>query len=408
MKIDKRNPAHWMLLAGFWLQSALGIALRPFLRSRGTVVLYGHKLNGNLLALHRHMQANPDAGLRPVFLSMDRDYLRELRAQGIDCRWASGFACAALLARAEALASDHGLHSLGLWRGIYRRFGLRFFDVWHGFGFKGFDAHDYRTLHRYDEVWVASETQREQYIQMAGFDPAIVHPTGYGRTDALVKRSLDANGIKHGLGLDPSACGKLVMFAPTWAQDDRGRSIYPFGHGEREFLGALSDFAHRHAATILLRSHMNSGDVSGDGYPGIVALPGTRFPDAEAILFVSDALVCDWSSIAFDYLVLDRPTFFLDVPAPFKKGHSLGPECRFGPVVGDMDALLSGLRVALDDPQGYWAAHGQKHLAVREHVWGPYADGNATSRYVERLLRFRAPFPVRVGSDLLDVRRGRQ
>ena len=28
-------------------------------------------------------------------------------------------------------------------------------------------------------------------------------------------------------------------------------------------------------------------------------------------------------SIAFDYLLLDRPTLFLDIPAPFKKGFSL-------------------------------------------------------------------------------------
>lgn len=389
MKIDRHRPKHWFLLVGFGLQALLGLLLRLFLRSRkGTIVLYGHKLNGNLLALQRYLLANPAAGLNPVFLSMDRDYLRELQAQGVDACWASGPAGAGLLARAQALVSDHGLHSLGPWRAIYRKLGLRFFDVWHGFGFKGFDADDYRMLHDYDEVWVASETQREQYIRMAGFDPAILHPTGYGRTDALVKGSLDADDTKRSLGLDPATCGKLVMFAPTWAQDDSGRSIYPFGYSEGEFLGALSDFARVHGTTILLRSHMNSGDVSDGGYPGIVALPGVRFPDAEAILFVSDALVCDWSSIAFDYLVLDRPTFFLDVPAPFKKGHSLGPECRFGPIVGDMDALLSGLGAALDDPQGYWAAHGRKHLAVREHVWGPYADGEATRRYVERLRVF--------------------
>ena len=37
---------------GFGVQAALGFALRLLVRSRsGTVVLYGHKLNGNLLAL---------------------------------------------------------------------------------------------------------------------------------------------------------------------------------------------------------------------------------------------------------------------------------------------------------------------------------------------------------------------
>jgi hypothetical protein len=53
-----------------------------------------------------------------------------------------------------------------------------------------------------------------------------------------------------------------------------------------------------------------------------------------------------------------------------------------------MDALLEGLRNALADPQGYWSAHGQAHLSTKEYVWGAYADGNATQRYVERLLSF--------------------
>ena len=390
MKIDKRNPMHWLLLAGFWLQAALGSVLRPLLRSRnGTIVLYGHKLNGNLLALHRYLLAHPDSILRPIFLSMDRDYLRELRAQGVNCRWTGGPDCAALLARAEALVSDHGLHSLGPLRGVYRMLGLRFFDVWHGFGFKGFDADDYRALHRYDEVWVASETQREQYIRMAGFDPAVVLPTGYGRTDALVNHSLDIDAVKRGLGLDPDTCGKLVLFAPTWQQDDPTRSMFPFGMQATAFLDALDGFACSMRATVLLRAHLNSSLEGGGGRSRVMQVPFAEFPDTEAILFVCDALVCDWSSIAFDYLMLNRPAFFLDVPAPFAKGHSLGPECRFGPLVRSMDELLEGLRNALADPQGYWSANGPTHQSTKKYVWGSYADGNATRRYVERLLWFR-------------------
>jgi CDP-glycerol glycerophosphotransferase len=391
MKVDRLRPWHWFLLAGFGLQALLGLVSRPLLRSRdGIVVLYGHKLNGNLLALQRYLLANPNIGLRPVFLSMDREYLRELHAQGIDACWASGPACAGLLARADALVSDHGLHTLGPWRALYQKLGLRFFDVWHGFGFKGFDANDYRKLHGYDEIWVASETQREQYIRMAGFDPAIVRPTGYGRTDALVKRSLDVDEVKRSLGLDPSICGKLVLFAPTWQQDDPTRSMFPFGTPAAAFLGALEGFAQSMDATVLVRVHLNTSLERGGEHVRVMQVPFARYPDTESILFACDALVCDWSSIAFDYLVLDRPTFFLDVPAPFAKGHSLGPECRFGPIVRSMDALLEGLRNALADPLAYWLAHGQAHLSTKEYVWGPYADGGATSRYADRLLSFRS------------------
>jgi CDP-glycerol glycerophosphotransferase len=386
MKVDKRNPAHWLLLAGFWLQAALGVALRPFLRSRsGTVVLYGHKLNGNLLALQRYLLANPDAGLRAVFLSMDRDYLCELRAQGIDACWAVTPACAGLLARAEALVSDHGLHTLGPWRAAYQMLGLRFFDVWHGIPYKGFDADDFRVQQRYDEAWVASDSQKGLWVEKFGFAAAMVHATGYARTDRLVIRDMDDAEARRRIGLDPATCGKTLLFAPTWAQDDKGRSLFPFGCSAEEFLGALSAFAVRHGATVLLRSHMNSGELPIGRYPRVVALPGTRYPDTEAILQASDVLVCDWSSIAFDFLLLQRPTLFLDVPPPFRKGFSLGPEYRFGAVVRDLPELLRQLEACVDEPEAYWRVHAGAHQQVRHEVYGDKADGHSAARCIARL-----------------------
>lgn len=384
MKIDKRDPVHWLLLAGFGLQAVLGLALRLFLRSRsGIVVFYGHKLNGNLLALQRYLLANPDAGLRPVFLSMDREYLDQLRVQGIDACWASGPACASLLARAEALVSDHGLHSLGPWRATYQKLGLHFFDVWHGIPFKGFDPDDFRLQHRYDETWVASDLCHDLWVERFGFDPARVHATGYARTDRLVLQQEDRAALRKSLGIPHDR--KTILFAPTWAQDDRGRSIFPFSCDEAGFMGALSAFAAVHGATILLRSHLNTGDASAGEYPGVVALPGSRYPDAEAILLASDMLVCDWSSIAFDFLLLRRPTVFLDVPPPFRKGFSLGPEYRFGAIVRDLPGLMRQLETCALQPEAYWRVHAGTHQSIWHQVYGDKADGYSAARCIARL-----------------------
>lgn len=384
MKIDRHQPRHWLLLASFGVLATFGVVLRMLLRLRDrTVLLYGHKLNGNLLALHDYLRANPDTGLHPVFLSMDREYIDELREQGIDCCWAGRPACAWRLAHARALVSDHGLHSLGPWRALYRMLGLRFFDVWHGIPFKGFDAGDFHLQHRYDETWVASGPCRDLWIERFGFEPARVHATGYARTDRLVLQREDAPALREALGIPHRR--RTILFAPTWAQDDRGRSIYPFGCSEDNFLGALSEFAGSHEATILLRSHMNSGDICGEGYPGIVALPGSRYPDAEDILLASDMLICDWSSIAFDFLLLQRPTLFLDVPPPFRKGFSLGPEYRFGAIAHNLQELLDQLETCVIAPEVYWHAHADAHQQVRHDVYGDKADGHSAERCVARL-----------------------
>lgn len=379
MKINKRSPSHWLQLLAFAKQALAGLLLRKFNR-QSAVVLYGHKLNGNLLAIYK---ACPEA----IFLSMDRRYCQELKHQGIRCQWACSFGAARLLASATAIISDHGLHSLELLLPTYRKQGLKCFDVWHGIPFKGFDTQDFRLQQQYDETWVASELHRDLYIQRFGFTPQQTVITGYARTDALIQpRQSDAE-IRTQLKLP--AQGKLILFAPTWAQDNRDRTLFPFAHQAEEFLGALSAMAQKHQACVLLRTHLNSSTIERD-FPGIISLPSSQWPDTESILQVSDLLICDWSSIAFDYLLLDRPTFFLDVPAPFQKGFSLGPEYRFGPVIGSLPQLLGSLESILMTEDGYWQEHADKHQRIRSAIYGTWADGHATWRCLERLRSYTA------------------
>jgi len=385
MKIDKRNPAHWLSLAAFWLQSALGIILRPLLRSsNGTVVLYGHKLNGNLLALHRYMRANPDVGLRPVYLSMDLDYLRELRAQGVACCWACGPACAALLARAEALVSDHGLHSLRTWRGVYQRLGMKFFDVWHGMSTMEYRPEDVSERHGYDEIWVASELYQSVYTTRFGFDEGKVIMTGHARADRLISHTEDRGILRRKYSLPVER--RLILFAPTWKQQSHTRSIYPFGCRNADFLESICRVALDHGASVVMRSHLNSGDPVAGEVEGLYLLPASRYSDTEAILEMCDILVCDWSTIAFDWLLLNRPALFLDVEPPYPLGAFLGDEFRYGEVVADLPQFLQSLRRILADSTDYWRRYGSRHQDAKDKFYGTMADGRATERCVNRLI----------------------
>lgn len=382
MKIDKGNLRHWLYLVRLGLNTLAAVALRPFRRRgrRAIVVFYGHKLNGNLLALYRYLRDAPGYALpQPVFLSLDPGYAEQLQREGEACVSAIAPACAALLARCDAIVTSHGLHAM---QPLVRLSDIRFFDVWHGIPYKGFDADDFRVQHRYDEAWVASELHRRLYLERYGFLPQRVVATGYPRTDRLVTRHEDEAALRARLGV-PS--GRTILFAPTWAQDDKGRSLYPFGHDEATFLGALTALAERLDATVLMRAHLNSGAGAARSHPRVLALPAGEFPDAEAVLLASDVLVCDWSSIAFDYLLLDRPTIFLDVPSPFRKGFSLGPEYRFGPVVGSLEAMLQELDTAVRSPGVYRARHAAQHEEIRGLVYEEFADGHATRRCVERM-----------------------
>lgn len=390
MKFNSLKPKHWCYLAAFTLQAIIGLALRAAKssmgkRREGLILLYGHKLNGNLLAIYRQVTENrPD--LDCILLSMDADYCRELKQQGIRCQWSGAPRSAHLLATASVLISDHGLHALQPFLLAYQRLGLKFVDVWHGIPFKGFDAGDFRVQHKYDEVWVASGSQKVLWTQRFDFPENIVKATGYARTDQLVNsRNSRAQALDQ-LGLTTQEGRTTILFAPTWAQDQKGRSIYPFNHDAETFLDALSAFCVRHDAVVLMRNHINSAQAPLPCRANIIPVPSSTFTDSELILSASDMLICDWSSIAFDFLLTDRPTIFLDVPPPFRKGFSLGPEFRFGAVCKTLPDLLLTLETCISNPAAYWQAYLDSHRKTKKIIYEGFADGLSSARCMQRLL----------------------
>ena len=292
MKIDKTKPSHWLLLGLFTINVVIAMLWRPFYgRSRKkttTVVLYGHKLNSNLLAIYRLLRVKHRKAIEPVFLTMDPAYYRRLRANGDSACLAIAPACASVLARADAVISDHGLHSLQIMLG---RSNIRFFDVWHGIPFKGFDAEDFRIQHRYDETWVPSPLLADLYTQRFGFAPEQVKITGYARTDILVAPQESDGAIRQRLGLGHTIGQRLVLFAPTWKQDAQQRSLFPFGVEGQCFLEKLTVVCQRNGAKLLLRVHLNTKDPVTLPDDGVIPVPFADYPDTEAILRISDVLI---------------------------------------------------------------------------------------------------------------------
>jgi CDP-glycerol glycerophosphotransferase len=384
MKVDRRKPSHWWRLAVFAGTVILSMVLRPLRRTRRRkrVLFYGHRLAGNLLPIHRALAERHGDEVEVAFLTMDPAYREELARQGVRAIGAGSATAIDWLSTAKAVVSDHGLHVMALLLNVP---GIRFFDTWHGIPFKGFDPDDFRLQHRFDEAWVASPMLERLYVERFGFDTRKVFATGYARTDGLVSPGADCAATRREFGLPEQ--GKVVLFAPTWRQDDAGRSLYPFGETEGRFLGLLSAAARRNGATVVVRHHLNSGAAASCAPPGIVFLPFATHPLTERLLLVTDVLVCDWSSIAFDFLLLERPAIFLDVPPPFRKPMSLDASFRYGALAGDAAALERLLDECLSDPRGYLEAHGAASRSVREIVFGDCADGHATDRCVSRLLQ---------------------
>jgi CDP-glycerol glycerophosphotransferase (TagB/SpsB family) len=123
---------------------------------------------------------------------------------------------------------------------------------------------------------------------------------GYPRNDVLANATDDdGRRIRAELGIEPGQ--KVVLYAPTHRE-------YQPGHVQVLDLAALAEGLGPEY-TILARAHYFHGP---DTLLGSLHREGrvrdvAAHPSVEELCLAADALITDYSSIMFDYAVLDRP-----------------------------------------------------------------------------------------------------
>lgn len=380
MKINKYDPSHWYYLALQAVYTLAIILLRPLLpRGRNRiVVLYGHHFSGHLAAIYDYWRTLDDSGLDLYFLTLRRSLILEGRNDDVNVLYCRRFRDMLTVARADAMITDHGLHMM---KPLVHLTDIAFIDVGHGIPFKGYDEENFRLRHHYREIWMSSSALSRIYAERCGCK-GLVHSIGSARTDKLLQPGTANGRFREQLGIDPQS--PLILYAPTWQQDDRQRALLPFGQTAEAFLERISAFCIEQDCHFVFRSHQNAAFPELP-YERVMFCPQSEYPDTEELLLDTDILISDWSSIVFDFMVLDRPTIFLDVPHPFAKGCTLGPEYRFGHIAGSMDELLRALGDYVRNPEDYPRAHGQKHRDVKAFAYDGNADGRTAERCIERL-----------------------
>ncbi len=381
MKIDRKNPKHWMVLAVTGINTVFAILYRNISgkREQKRVLFYGHKFNGNLRSFYEHLAKNhPD--FEPYFLTMDSNYSKNLPS-GVKVLKTTSLMDMMKVARASVMFTSHGSHALVF---LNKYSDMNFVDVWHGVSFKGWGKSSFGEQKDYEEIWVTSKFIKDVYVRRFGFKREKVRVTGYGRTDQLINGSLDKAKIISKYKIPKAK--KYILIAPTWKQDVSGRNVLPFDTPEDAFFRELDDTARKHDAHVIFRTHLNSNeDINVSHLTNTSFMPYSKYEVVEDFLFIADILVTDWSSVGIDYLPLKRPAIFLDVPAPFKHGFELGPEHRYGDVVGNFEELNKSLEKYLKSPEKFLKLHTKDIARTIAAAYGSSLDGKSLERYYENL-----------------------
>ncbi|HBG3148325.1 TPA: teichoic acid ribitol-phosphate polymerase TarL [Staphylococcus aureus] len=263
-------------------------------------------------------------------------------------------------------------------------------QVWHavgafktvGFsrtGKKGGPFIDSLNHRSYTKAYVSSETDIPFYAEAFGIKEKNVVPTGVPRTDVLFDEAY-ATQIKQEMEDElPIIKGKkVILFAPTFRGSGHGTAHYPFFKIDFE---RLARYCEKNNAVVLFKMHpfvknrLNIADKHKQYFVDV-----SDFREVNDILFITDLLISDYSSLIYEYAVFKKPMIFyaFDLEDYITTRDFYEPYESFvpGKIVQSFDALMDAL-----DNEDY---EGEKVIPFLDKHF-KYQDGRSSERLVRNL-----------------------
>lgn len=267
-----------------------------------------------------------------------RAIYEEMRRQGLEFQavWSytggpAGFPEDATLVRRWSLPYLRALAQAEFWVDnqsyplkLTKRPRTTYIQTWHGSALKrmGFDesewklksreeqAEQQRTLDRFDRFLIRSEHDVRTLARAFRLQERTLLRVGYPRNDALAqaRRREEAEGRRERgplaaeLGIPEDK--QILLYAPTFRQRGSGQRRFELPFDVERFAGEFGD-----RYVLLVRSHYLNHVVLPPSVRGRV-IDVTAHHDMTPLLALSDGLITDYSSVMFDYALLDRPMFF--------------------------------------------------------------------------------------------------
>ena len=284
-------------------------------------------------------------------------------------------------------------------------------NLWHGSGVKAHDYYDHdlnprhviklkNYFNKVDLMCVHSLDDRFKLSAMLHFDLRKIYVTGQPRLDCVV----NSNGRKKLadiFGEDIVHYNRLIFFAPSYRSNmscHAGKiysdNIFRLDDYDNE---KLNNFLEKHNAAIIYKLH----PIEQTAFKGRVFEMNNRcFELTDGILFehdirydelinAFDVMISDYSSIVFDYLLLDRPVVYL-LPDfdEYKnaKGFVFSNIDAYmpGEKAYNFHSMLTALANAFDNPKQY--SHARKNVILNRF---DFTDGKSAERCFMQIMNFQ-------------------
>ncbi|TWT04985.1 CDP-glycerol glycerophosphotransferase family protein [Planomicrobium sp. CPCC 101079] len=207
--------------------------------------------------------------------------------------------------------------------------------------------------------------------------------SGYPRNDVLANASPEnIEHIKKNLGIPDEK--KIMLYAPTW----RDNEFYQKGKYKFQFQFDLDNWKKEFGEEWVLLSRMHylvAENFDFSAHAGTV-YDVSAYPDIRDLYLVSDMMVTDYSSVFFDYAILNRPIIFFMYDLEKYRNELRGfyiniEEDAPGPIVQTEEELFRAMRELMHSN----VQLNPKFVAFR-NKFASLEDGHASERVVKSFL----------------------
>lgn len=272
-----------------------------------------------------------------------------------------------------------------------KRPGQRYLQTWHGIPLKkmGKDEPRFANSEAAERLERVSSTWDLLNIPSPYFESTFVPAYGYKneklrwgtpRNDELIAPTRSAVEVRRSLDIPNDV--KVVLYAPTFRESQRSRAR------ATKLMLNVSDWAERFRDeyVLLVRAHYLNRFVVPDAVKGAV-VDVSSHPNVSELYHLADALITDFSSVMFDYALLDKPIicFAPDYDDYVARSRGIYFNLREeapGPVVESQDELF--MAIGEMDSSGISERHAE---FVRKYCG--IEDGKSSERSLLQLLKDR-------------------
>ena len=192
--------------------------------------------------------------------------------------------------------------------------------LWHGCGYKDRNSIDKIKIRKFDAALVPGRLFVKPKAYYWNVDEKYIFPIGYPRYKWLQEKDNKAEKLINSFKNDNNT--KVVVWMPTFRNDKNGKLVdsasitqFPLVESPMQWL-ELDDLCRERNVTLLVKLHrlQPEYDIPFDKFANIKKIGDDTFKKADVQMYqclaLTDALISDYSSVAIDYLIVDRPIAF--------------------------------------------------------------------------------------------------